>query len=272
MEKKQVRGREKIKILLNFAPSKQTDKKMWTIFRKEVSSFFTSLIGYITIFVFLVVNGLCLWIIDSDVNVFSSAIASLDGLFIISPIVFLFLISAVTMRTFAEEKRSGTIEILLTRPVSDLSIIMGKFLASLVIVVLSVLPTMVYMICVYQLGSPVGNLDIGSILGSYIGLIFLGGIFVSIGVFCSSLTKNQIVAFILSVIVCLIVYDGFHILATIPFLSKANLLIETIGVSYHYNSISRGVIDLRDIVYFVSATAFFILSTKVSLESRNWKK
>ncbi|MGP1515139.1 MAG: gliding motility-associated ABC transporter permease subunit GldF [Bacteroidales bacterium] len=245
---------------------------MWTIFKKELNSFLTSLIGYITIFVFLIINGLVLWVLHVGVNIFDSAIASLNGLFFISPWVFLFLISAITMRMFAEEKRNGTIEILLTKPVSDISIIMGKFFASLVIVILSVLPTMVYMICIYQLGSPVGNLDMGGILGSYIGLVFLGGIFVSIGIFCSSLTNNQIVAFIISIIGCLIVYIGFETIAKIPFLSKFDLVVASFGISQHYYSISRGVIDLRDILYFISATAFFILLTKVSLESRNWKK
>lgn len=245
---------------------------MFAIFKKELSSFLTSLIGYITIFVFLIINGLLLWIINSGVNIFDSASASLNGLFFISPWVFLFLIPAITMKMFAEEKKNGTIEILLTRPVSDISIIMGKFLASLVIIVLSVLPTFVYMICIYQLGSPIGNLDIGGILGSYIGLVFLGAIFASIGIFCSSLTNNQIVAFIISLLVCLVVYIGFDFIAQIPVLSQFDLTIKQFGTANHYQSISRGVIDTRDVLYFLSISALFILLTKISLQSRNWKK
>lgn len=245
---------------------------MWVLLKKELRSFLTSLIGYITIFVFLTVNGLFLWVISSGTNVFDSQTASLDSFFFISPWVFLFLISAITMKMFAEEKRNGTIEILLTKPISDLSIITAKFLSALVIVVLSVLPTMVYMICVYRLGAPVGNLDIGGILGSYIGLMFLGGVFCSIGIFCSSLTNNQIVAFIFSMLLCFVFYAGFDFMSMIPGLSKWNLTVQSFGIAYHYNSISRGVIDSRDIIYFLSAISLFILLTKISLQSRNWKK
>ncbi len=245
---------------------------MWTIFKKELNSFLTSLIGYITIFVFLIINGLLLWIIKYGVNVFDSAMATLDGLFFISPWVFLFLISAITMKMFADERKNGTIEILLTQPVRDISIILGKFFASVCIVLLSVLPTFLYIICVYQLGSPIGNLDIGGIFGSYIGLVFLGATFCSIGIFSSSLTNNQIVAFILSAILCLLVYNGFDFIAQIPTLSKYDLTIKNLGIAYHYNSISRGVVDSRDVVYFLSIMMLFILLTKISLESRNWKK
>jgi ABC-2 type transport system permease protein len=245
---------------------------MWVLFKKELNSFLTSLIGYITIVVFLVVNGLFLWVINGDFNVFDSSIAGLDGLFVIAPWVFLFLISAITMKMFAEEKKNGTIELLLTKPLSDISIIMAKFLAGVVLVVLSVLPTMIYMIAVWHLGAPEGNLDIGGILGSYIGLIFLGAVFTSIGIFSSSLTNNQIVAFIVSILICFIIYIGFEFLSRVPLFSKADLLIKSLGIDYHYSSISRGVIDSRDIIYFLSAIGFFILLTKVSLESRNWKK
>ncbi|MCF0209789.1 MAG: gliding motility-associated ABC transporter permease subunit GldF, partial [Bacteroidales bacterium] len=241
---------------------------MWTLFKKELGSFLTSLIGYITIVVFLVVNGLFLWVISSDswgFNIFDSTIASLDGLFALSPWLFLFLISAITMKMFAEEKKNGTIEILLTKPISDLSIIMAKFLAGLVIVVLSVLPTMIYIICVYQLGSPAGNLDLGSIFGSYIGLVFLGGVFVSIGLFASSLSSNQIVAFIVSMLLCFVFYIGFTFISWVPFLSKFDLGIRNLGIEYHYNSMSRGVISLKDVVYFLSVTTFFIFLTRVTL-------
>ncbi|MBQ9254297.1 MAG: gliding motility-associated ABC transporter substrate-binding protein GldG [Bacteroidales bacterium] len=241
---------------------------MWTLFKKEIGSFLTSLIGYITIVVFLLVNGLFLWVISSEswsFNIFDSTISSLDGLFALSPWLFLFLISAVTMKMFAEEKKNGTIEILLTKPISDISIILAKFFAGLTIVVLSVLPTMVYIICVYQLGSPIGNMDMGSTLGSYIGLVFLGGVFVSIGLFASSLSSNQIVAFIVSILLCFVFYIGFTFISWIPFLSKFDLGIRSLGIEYHYNSMSRGVISLRDVIYFLSATTFFIFLTRVTL-------
>ena len=241
---------------------------MWTLFKKEINSFLTSLIGYITIIVFLIINGLFLWVISSSswsFNIFDSTIASLDGLFALSPWLFLFLISAITMKMFAEEKKNGTIEILLTKPIRDISIISAKFLAGLTIVVLSVLPTMIYMICVYKLGSPVGNMDIGSALGSYIGLIFLGGVFVSIGLFASSITDNQIVSFITSILLCFVFYIGFTFVSWIPFLSKFDLGIRNLGIEYHYMSMSRGVISLRDVVYFISVSTFFIFLTRVTL-------
>lgn len=241
---------------------------MWTLYKKEISSFLTSLIGYITIVVFLLVNGLFLWVISSSswsFNIFDSTIASLDGLFALSPWLFLFLISAITMKMFAEEKKNGTIEILLTKPISDVSIIMAKFLAGLTIVILSVLPTMIYIICVYQLGSPIGNMDMGSTLGSYIGLVFLGGVFVSIGIFASSITDNQIVSFITSLILCFVVYIGFTFISWIPFLSKVDLGIRSLGIEYHYASMSRGVISLKDVIYFISVTTFFIFLTRVTL-------
>src|SRR5574344_797200 len=196
---------------------------MWVLFKKELNSFLTSLIGYITIVVFLVINGLFLWVINGDFNVFASSLATLDGLFVIAPWVFLFLISAITMKMFAEEKKNGTIELLLTKPISDISIITAKFLAGVVLVVLSVLPTMLYMICVYKLGAPQGNLDVGGILGSYIGLLFLGAVFVAIGIFSSSLTNNQIVAFIVSIFLCAILYIGFDFFSFFLFLSHSVL-------------------------------------------------
>ena len=173
---------------------------MFTLLKKELNSFLSSLIGYMAIVVFLAFNGLFLWIIEGDFNVFSYGIAGLDGLFLLAPWIFLFLIPSITMKMFAEEKKNGTIELLLTKPLSDISIIFSKFLAGVILVIISILPTLIYIIAVYQLGSPKGNLDLGGIMGSYLGLVFLGAIFVAIGIFCSSLTDNQIIAFILSVV------------------------------------------------------------------------
>lgn len=245
---------------------------MYVLFKKELSSFLSSLIGYITIMVFLVVIGLFLWVFPMDFNVFDFGYAGIDGLFMLAPWVFLFLIPAITMKMFAEEKKNGTIELLLTKPLTDTSIIMSKFLAGLTLVVLSILPTIVYAIAVYNLGAPKGNLDQGGIIGSYISLLFLGGVFVAIGIFTSSITNNQIIAFILSVIICAFSYIGFEIIYGFSLFGNADLIIKSIGISHHYISMSRGVIDTRDVIYYLSAMGLFLLLTKVSLESRNWGK
>ncbi|MDR1006099.1 MAG: gliding motility-associated ABC transporter permease subunit GldF [Bacteroidales bacterium] len=245
---------------------------MFVLFKKELSSFLSSLIGYITIIVFLIVNGVFLWVVNTEFNIFDFGLANLDGLFILAPWIFLFLIPAITMKMFAEEKKNGTIELLLTKPLSDISIIGAKFLAGVVLVMLSVLPTLIYIISIYKLGMPAGNLDIASITGSYIGLFLLGAVFVSIGLFCSSITDNQIVAFVLAVFLCAAGYIGFELLYNLKIFGNADLFIKSLGISNHYSSISRGVIDTRDLIYYLSAMALFLLLTKISLESRNWKK
>lgn len=245
---------------------------MYVLFLKELNSFLSSLIGYITIIVFLIVMGLLLWVLPFGFNVLEFGYAGIDGLFVLSPWVFLFLIPAITMKMFAEEKKNGTIELLLTKPLSDISIIMAKFLAGVSLVVFSLLPSVVYIIAIYNLGAPKGNLDLGGITGSYIGLLFLGGVFVSIGIFASSITNNQIVAFIVSVLLSAFVYIGFDAITSLGVFGNLDLVIKSIGINQHYISISRGVVDSRDIIYYFSAMAFFLLLTKISLESRNWKK
>ena len=245
---------------------------MFELFKKELMSFLSSIIGYLTIVVFLIVNGLFLWVVNGESNVFDYGVAGLDGLFVLAPWVFLFLIPAITMKTFAEEKKNGTIALLLTKPLSDVAIICAKFLAGLTLVVISVLPTMIYTFAVYQLGLPKGNLDLGGIMGSYIGLIFLGAIFVSIGVFCSSLTDNQIVAFVSAVFLSAFMYIGFEYMSRLPLISNIDLFVKSLGINHHYTSVSRGVIDTRDVIYYLSAIGFFLLLTKLSLESRNWEK
>ena len=243
---------------------------MITLLKKEVSSFLSSLIGYIVITVFLLINGLFLWVFPSEFNILDFGYANIDGLFIIAPFVFLFLIPAITMRLFADEKTSGTIEILLTQPLSDLQIIMAKYLAGFALVVFSLLPTLVYFFSVYQLGLPTGNIDTGGMWGSYLGLLFLGGTFVAIGLFSSSLTDNQIIAFIISVFLCGFIYIGFEFIYSLELFGSVDLFIKQLGMSSHYTSMSRGVIDTRDIIYFISVKSFFILLTKLSLESRKW--
>lgn len=243
---------------------------MYALFKKEISNFLSSLIGIMVIVVFLLITGLFLWVFKSDFNLLSYGYANLDGLFILAPWVFLFLVPAVTMRSFAEENRTGTIEMLLTKPLSDWQIIMAKFLASVTLVLLALIPTGVYYFSVYRLGFPMGNLDSGSILGSYIGLFLLSASFISIGIFCSSVTNNQILAFILSVFLCGFIYIGFEFIYSLSLFGPIDLFIQRLGIASHYSSISRGVVDTRDILYFLSVMALFLSSTKLVLASRKW--
>lgn len=243
---------------------------MYALFKKEISSFLSSLIGIMVIVVFLLITGLFLWVFKSDFNLLSYGYANLDGLFILAPWVFLFLVPAVTMRSFAEENRTGTIEMLLTKPLSDWQIILAKFLASVALVLLALIPTGVYYFSVYRLGFPMGNLDSGSILGSYIGLFLLSASFISIGIFCSSVTNNQILAFILSVFLCGFIYIGFEFIYSLSLFGPIDLFIQRLGMAAHYSSISRGVVDTRDILYFLSVMALFLSSTKLVLASRKW--
>ncbi|MFZ4564002.1 MAG: gliding motility-associated ABC transporter permease subunit GldF [Bacteroidales bacterium] len=243
---------------------------MFTLFIKEINGFLNSLIGYIVMIVFLLITGLFLWVFKMEFNVLDFGFAGLDGLFILAPFVFLFLIPAITMRSFADEKKSGTIELLMTQPLTDVQVILAKYFAGVVLVVISLLPTLIYYFSVYRLGLPPGNLDSGSIWGSYIGLFFLGASFVSIGIFASSLTDNQIVSFILAVFISFLLYMGFELVYTFVVSGKAGLIIESLGLNAHYASMSRGVVDTRDLIYFASVTVIFILLTKLSLESRKW--
>lgn len=243
---------------------------MLSIFWKEVNTFFSSLIGYIVIGVFLTLMGLMMWVFP-DSNVLNYNYASLDQLFGVAPLIFMFLIPAITMRSFAEEHQTGTLELLVTRPLSDMEIVLAKFFACVVLVVFALIPTVLYYYTVHNLGSPVGNLDSGAIAGSYIGLLLLASSFVAIGLFASSLTNNQIVSFILATFLCFIFYWAFFYLSKLPvFVGKFDDVVQMIGIDYHYESISRGVLDSRDIIYFLSFITFFILCTKVALESRKW--
>lgn len=196
--------------------------------------------------------------------------ATLDPLFALAPWIFLFLVPAITMRMFAEEKKSGTIELLFTRPVSEWQIVFSKFFAAWLLVIISLLPTLIYYISVYMLGSPVGNIDTGGTWGSYLGLIFLGGIYAALGVFSSSITDNQIVAFIVAVLFSFIFYLGFGLFATIFSQGEIVYAIEKLGIEYHYQSISRGVIDSRDLIYFAAVIFIFLYSTRYQLISRKW--
>ena len=243
---------------------------MWTLYKKELASFFSSLIGYLTIAVFLVLTGLMLWVLKSDFNILDYGYAGMDGLFLIGPFLYLFLIPAITMRTFAEERRGGTIEMLMTRPLSDWTIVWAKFLAAWTLVFISLLPTLVCYLSVYSLGYPVGNIDTGSVLGSYIGLLLLGGAFVAIGLLCSSLTSNQIVSFIAAALLSAVAYLGFESLYRMELFGAGDLFVKGLGMMDHYESISRGVVDTRDVLYFASVVALFLMATRLVLQSRMW--
>lgn len=232
---------------------------MGVIFIKEIRSFFSSLIGYMAMGVFLLLLGLMIWVFP-DYSILDYGFAGLDAFFDLAPVVFLFLIPAVTMRAFAEEWQTGTYELLVTRPVTLADIIAGKFLAAWTLVILALIPTLLYWFTVYQLGSPIGNIDNGGTLGSYFGLVLLAGVFVAIGLFSSALTSNQIVAFLLGALLCFLVFWGFLYFSRIPlFVGKLDDQIQQFGIDYHYSSISRGVVDSRDLIYFLSITMAFLL-------------
>lgn len=241
---------------------------MYALFKKEINSFLSSLIGIMVVVVFLLITGLFLWVFRSDFNIMTYGYASLDSLFILAPWVFLFLVPAVTMRFFAEERRTGTIEMLLTKPISDWQIVGAKYLAGVTLVLLALIPTLIYYLTVSHLAIPAGNIDHGGIWGSYIGLFFLSATFVSIGVFCSSVTNNQILAFILSVFLCGFFYIGFDLIHSLALFGKIDLFIQQLGVAAHYSSMSRGVIDTRDLLYFLAVISLFLCLTKSSLANR----
>lgn len=241
---------------------------MLALWKKEVMTFFGSLTGYLVAGVFLVILSLFLWFIPGNMNIPMGAYATLDSLFWIAPWIYLFLVPAITMRLFAEEKRGGTIELLYTYPISAWNIITAKYLAGLTLVAISLLPTLFFYFSVNQLAQPVGNLDHGAIWGSYIGLLLLASVYVAIGIFSSSLTSNQIVAFLLALVLCYFFYDGFAALAALPGPGSLSEVLLSLGIAEHYRSISRGVVDSRDFIYFLSVIVIFLLLTKVVISSK----
>ncbi len=239
---------------------------MWSICKKELRQFFSSLTGYIAIIVFLLLNGLFLFVFP-DSNIFDYGYASLDKFFELAPWILLLLIAAITMRSFADEFRGGTFEILQTRPVTTWQIIWGKYLASLIIVVIAILPTLVYVFTIRDLST--GGIDGGGIAGSYIGLFFLASVFTAIGICCSSGTNNAMVAFLLSAFSCFVFFSAFSALSKIPaFQAGADYYIEMLGIDFHYRSVSRGVVDSRDVIYFLSIVALFLFITAKNLVKR----
>lgn len=242
---------------------------MYSIFLKEIRSFLSSLIAIIVIVVFLIANGLFLWVFK-ETNILDNGYANIDPLFELAPVIFIFLISAITMRSFSEEKKTGTFETLTTKPISDIGIIMGKFFAALTIVILAIIPTLLYYYTVHKLSVPVGNIDTGALIGSYIGLLLLSAGYISIGLFSSIITDNQIVSFILSMFLCFFIFTVFDFLGSFEWLKNNNFFVEWLGINYHYKNISRGVVDTRDIIYFASLIVLFVWLTKIKLNSRKW--
>jgi ABC-2 type transport system permease protein len=228
-----------------------------------------SLIAYIVISVFLTGIGLLMWVFP-ETSVLDYGYADMETLFTLGPYVLMFLIPAITMRMFAEEKKTGTIEMLLTKPLTDWDIILGKFLSGWLLVILAVIPTIIYYVSVYLLGNPPGNIDTAGVMGSYVGLLLLGAVFTSVGLFASSVSSNQIVSFIIAVFLCFILYSGFDSLAAVNVWGNLSTWLEQLGILYHYNAMSRGLLDTRDLIYFFSVIVLMLLLTRIILGSRRW--
>jgi ABC-2 type transport system permease protein len=241
---------------------------MWALFKKELRSFLSSVIGYVVIAVFLLLTGLFMWGFPGELNILDQGYATLDTLFYVAPWVFMFLVPAVTMRSFSEEKRTGTIELLFTRPLTDSSIILAKFFAGVALVILALLPTLIYLFSVVKLGNPEGNIDMGGTWGSYLGLFFLASGFTAIGIFASAISDNQVVSFIIALFLCFFCYSGLNQIASFDLFGSLDRFIQSLSIAEHYDSMSRGVIDTRDVVYFVVLSGIFIILTRGILKSR----
>ncbi|MDA9808111.1 ABC transporter permease subunit [Flavobacteriales bacterium] len=241
---------------------------MITLYKKEISIFFSTIIGYLIIGLFLLISSLILWHDISEINILDNAYASMDSFFSIAPLIFLLFIPSVSMRVFSEEFNTGTIETLITKPISSFEIVTAKFFAVLSLVIIAILPTITYVISIYFLGETTGNLDLAAVVGSYIGLLLLSSIFSSISVYASSLSSNQIVAFILAIIMSSFFFFGFDILSQLPYLQIVDLTLQKIGISYHYNMMSKGLLKVSDLVYFMSVSLLFIKLTEVVIKNK----
>lgn len=240
---------------------------MTALYLKEIRSFLSSIIGYIFILIYLIASGLFHWIISYNTNLLEGTEADLIPFFNLSPVIFLILIPAITMRSIAEERRTGTIELLFTRPISDFKILLAKYLAGVTLLILALIPTIVYYISMYNLGNPVGIIDGGATFTSYLGLVLLGATFVAIGMFASSITNSQIVAFILGMFLCWFFYDGLTLLGSFNLMGSFDSVIQYAGMSFHYDAIKRGVIDSSDIVYFLSIITLFMFAALTVIKS-----
>ncbi|PUZ28923.1 gliding motility-associated ABC transporter permease subunit GldF [Chitinophaga parva] len=244
---------------------------MLAIFKKEINQFFSSITGYVAIIVFLLANGLMLFVFP-DTSLLDYGYANLDPLFDLAPLIFLLLIPAITMRSFADEFKGGTMELLGTKPLTGWQIVMGKFWASALIVGIAVLPTGVYYVAIRALSATPGNIDNGGIGGAYIGLLLLGAVFTAIGTWASSLTANAVIAFLIAIFTCFLFYNGFDALSKLPiFTGGWDYYLQMAGIKFHYNSISRGVVDSRDVIYFLSVTGLMLYLTKTALQRKMWQ-
>lgn len=242
---------------------------MYAVFKRELFSLLNSMMAYITIGVFLLACGLLLWFFP-DTSILEYGYAELTSFFSLAPFLFMFMIPAITMRSFAEERREGTYILLATRPVTDWQIIFAKYLACFVVVLFALIPTLIYYISVSRLAFPVGNIDTGAVTGSYIGLLLLGASFLSVGICASSVTKNQVIAFALSVFICFICYTGFDAMSQVFAWRSFEQVFTALSVNEHYQSMSRGVLDTRDLMYFLSFVAVFLGATKLVIGGRKW--
>lgn len=238
---------------------------MKAILLREIKSFFGSPIGYMVIAIFLILNGLFLWVFEGDFNILNSGFADLNPFFTLAPWILIFLIPAVTMRSFSDEKKQGTIELLLTKPLTSWQIVNGKFMGAFTLIIIALIPTLVYVFVISNYGSPAGSFDLGSTIGSYFGLLFLVASYTAIGLFTSTLSENQIVAFIIAVFLCFLFYFGFEGISTLSV--SFSDFIASFGMDFHYKSISRGVVDTRDVLYFISVTVLFLAATVYQLKS-----
>ncbi|HEY9168145.1 MAG TPA: gliding motility-associated ABC transporter permease subunit GldF [Lutibacter sp.] len=234
---------------------------MKSILTKELNSFFSSPIAYLVIGVYLVINGLFLWVFKGEFNILHAGFADLNGYFFLAPWIFIFLIPAITMRSFSEEINTGTIEIIKTKPITNWEIILGKYFGALMLVILAIIPTLIYVYSIYQLGNPIGNIEFGTTFGSFIGLLFLASAYTAIGVFSSTISKNQIVSFIIAVFISFFLFYGFEAISGLNLAGNLDYFLKNLGMSEHFNSIGKGVIDTRDLIYFISVTFIFLVFT-----------
>jgi ABC-2 type transport system permease protein len=260
-----------IHILTNFLPrGVYICAFMLALIKKEINQFLSGITGYLSVILFLAANGLFLFVFP-DSNIFNHGYATLDSLFQLAPWILLLLIPAATMRLFAEESRSGTLELLLTRPLSEWQIVLGKYFSGIFLLLFALIPTLVYYFAVRSLAATPADIDTGGMIGSYFGLFLLGAVFTAIGLWASSLSSQMVVSFLLSVFTCFIIYTGFNALSEIPVFSGGlDYYLQLIGIQAHYRSVSRGVIGVQDIIYFLSMDGLFLYLTRLSLDKRKW--
>lgn len=244
---------------------RKAQSSMFTIVRKEINSFLSSLVGYIVIAVFLTASGLFFWVFPNT-SVLEYGFAEMSTFFNYTPFIFIFLVPAITMRAISEELKAGTIELLLTKPITKTQLILGKYTAAVLLLGLTLLPTIVYYLSVYQLGNPAGNIDSAAVGGSYLGLVLIGGVFAAVGIYTSSLTDSQIVAFLLSVFVCFVLFVGLSSLAALDVWGEMGYFLAQIGLDYHYYALGRGLIDTRNVLYLLTLIIFFLLLTQQRLK------